>query len=301
MLDSRVLPWFSLCAVALAACSDDKADGPSSVDPAALRRAAVVLGSCIPDDGVQRMLYGLTYEPTDRIFDVFGVQIGCLTQATDGCAAVARCTNLSVSVDEACETGCQGQVLTMCDDALKFQVECPSDTTCNATSEECVPKDAPTCDAEAEPGSHCDGTQIVYCSEGFEMPHRDCAARGLTCAIVDGEADCVGEGAACDYSEGPSCKDAGTLVNCEGGKLHETACASFGTGFGCVTQDEDYAFCGRASECDPTADGANHCEGTSIVVCDAGTWTSVDCTSLGFTACRDHDDETGCTPTPFAP
>ena len=81
------------------------------------------------------------------------------------------------------------------------------------------------------------------------------------------------------------------LSSCQHGKSQEIPCSCFGDGHSCQTLDA-IAFCGISNECDPET-FQKKCDGTSVVFCNAGKVTSVDCTTLGFAECA-PDSQVGC-------
>jgi hypothetical protein len=69
------------------------------------------------------------------------------------------------------------------------------------------------------------------------------------------------------------------------GGLADVDCGKFGTGFSCQSGSNTF-FCGQANACVPGSASKPTCEGTSLVVCNAGRIDKIDCTSLGFTGCN---------------
>jgi hypothetical protein len=77
--------------------------------------------------------------------------------------------------------------------------------------------------------------------------------------------------------------EADSLRICVNGKEHTVPCEGVNDGFSCFTNG--VSFCGKAAECDPDSHEPR-CEGNGIVLCDAGTLLTVDCTRLGFPSCE---------------
>lgn len=277
--------------------------GPlTALDPAKLARAAVVFGSCIPDDGPSGFvdwLLGrrLGDDVTDLPIDA-AAWIDCLAGATSGCAAVAACTGLTFDFGGPCTPACEGTTAVSCDDAWRFRLDCSAfGMICAAGS--CVRETAPTCDDETFV-PRCDGPVPVECEDGFERAGaRPCTDFGLTCE----EGECVGTGAPCDADDasGVACTSASTLRYCIGGRTAEVTCDDIATGSTCQTLSpgdppSEY-FCGVDDACSPAEAGREGtCEGDKLVFCAAGKREEIDCTTLGFTGC---DGEAGlCTRTP---
>lgn len=292
-------------ALPFAACPENDDDGPSTSVRDQRIRAAAVIGSCLPDDGVQRNLASLLYDarPYDGLVDI-DAALACLAKSTDGCAALERCTGVTFSIDEQCQSGCDGQRLTSCDDAAKFELDCPSGTTCNAEEGACSPNTGAECDFDTFE-DRCDGTRPIGCNGGREAAYGDCADAGLVC-VDDGSVYCAGTGAACSadtlspYIEGfiGTCSDAATLSACVGNKLHSVTCADIDPEYACHTSG-GVSFCGLAAECNPLdSESEPTCDDSKILVCDAGQRTPVDCATLGFTGCVEASDGGTCTPSP---
>ena len=306
-LAHRVL-MISLAAMTFAACDDDDAAVAPSEWETALR-AGVIMGSCVPDDGVQRVVAGVMYGSRlfKNVLDADPI-VACLANASGGCGSFERCGGFAFSVDPACAFGCVGNRLTACDDEWKYELTCPSGTTCDAENRTCAPTGAVACDVETFV-ERCDGTKPIGCEGGFEQPYDDCGRAGLGCVVDSGYAYCVGTGASCDindyspYVEGRTgtCVDGATLAACVGAKRSTIKCADVADGFTCQTTG-DVSFCGLGNVCNPLDQTLEPtCSGTSVVLCHAGEEVPFDCVSAGFTGCAIGVDGGLCVPSPLAP
>lgn len=281
--------------------------GPA-VGEADLLRAAVVLGSCWPDDGINRNLARLLYpERFSGSWDA-SLQVACLANAGGGCEAVTECMGYSLGTYEGSEpSACVGSVLHFREDGLQITVDCSSVGLECVAGPSCAPLDSVLCD-EFDYTSTCrEGGRPSGCGDDFEVIGRPCGDFGLVCS--DGE--CRGDGASCSggrgYNgadveiEGLGC-DGDILRVCTGGREHDVDCTSRGPGYGCQELDR-VSFCGLGSECMPgettrgVSGSAAFCEGTTVVFCREGLWERMDCLDLGFEGCSDDPRNLrGCTP-----
>lgn len=273
-------------------------------------RAAVVVGSCIPDDGVNRNSAHLWYGASNaRIWGRFADKVECLATRGGGCAAVTACIGWNVSVATgACAGGCSGSTFAQCGDGYRYQVDCSKVGLACDPIAICSESPATACDRETfENSCDADGTPSI-CDDGAIIHGPDCAALGLACA----DGSCIGKGEVCVggarsyqgdvFYDGIEC-DGATLISCVYGREHRLDCASIAPGFSCQTHEGE-AFCGLASECTPAAPAAGNgpdaaCDGDAVVFCNAGRRVRVDCTALGFERCE-LADGAHCAPT-FVP
>lgn len=265
----------------------------------ALAVAGVFIGSCVPDDGVNRWLGSLHrgrsfFENSD---------LSCFQGKTNGCAAVEECTGLVVSLDGPCEETCNNGEWNACDDQLHFFAPCERlGKVCSAEVQECVDEPVgPACDYMTFV-ERCDGDELVDCVSGYEQA-RDCSQDGQTCATHPElqSVGCTGAGAACEApDESNTWCDGDALVSCENGAEHRIDCAAANSGWSC--HKVGYAaFCGAASECDPGDSDQPTCEGDTIRFCNAGKFVTASCTSLGFERCEISFRGAVCTPSPMVP
>ncbi len=272
-------------------------DPPGPKDQDAALQAAILIGSCVPDDGIQRVLNNMHatrgVEPGGLDFKEF---TKCFEGKTNGCKAVEECLGIVVDLSGPCMPTCTGSVFKVCDDALAFNVDCAKfGYTCSASEGRCVggPAPGPACDPGTFQESCQDGAPRVCV--GKEISGPNCADYGLTCKPEPfGGVACLGTGAACqpdgtgslsiDYHEGLAC-DGELLRACLNGGEQAVDCGTLVTGFTCQTSGAA-TFCGLAGACDPTAGADTTCEGDSVVVCNAGRIDKVDCKTLGFTSCN---------------
>jgi hypothetical protein len=281
----------------------------ASRDPATLARAAVVVASCIPDDGINRNLaYMWTQPGGPRVWHRFAYAAECLASFGQGCGAVEACLGWSIveSLGD-CTPECDGAVFSACEETWRFTVDCSKVGLGCDLDAMCSSEPSESCEEGTFVRTCGDDGQPVFCNDGAVFRGPDCATHGLTCSA----GYCAGTGADCQgeypdfqggvYFDGSAC-DEDELTACVAGKIATRDCSSAGPGFGC--QDVNgVQFCGLASECLPGEEpGASDqsgspisCEGDTVVFCNAGRIDRVDCTSLGFTGC-DVDASQGCTP-----
>lgn len=308
-----------LALLALPACSSSGATGGTSgptpvasypLDPAVLTKAAVVLGSCVPDDRANGILSSWLTDIVDPASDDGHVRgaAACLATHGGGCAAVQSCLGMKVEIVPGCTEGCAGSVATGCDGDAAFRVDCAKlGQICDRGS------------CRAASGAACDGGTFVSTCEDYDRPSRcsggkvalgtRCSDWGAVCLDAPGGSGkaCVGTGAACTatgYSTKNVLLDSG--LGCEGTQLRACVaggealirCEDVATGLTCQSFGGTSFFCGKAAECDALSmKGKDTCDGDSVVVCDAGKIVRVDCKSLGFTGCNATYGV--CTPSPW--
>lgn len=280
---------------------------PKSLDPDLVARAAAVIGSCMPDDGVARNAthLWLAHLAAPRLYFRFGEQLDCLANAGQGCAAVEHC--LSWRYDPApanCSGSCQGDVFKGCGDEIQVTVDCSRlGLSCDPAAN-CVAEPAVACDGSTAPSCTSDG-DVQFCDDGA-LRKTPCAAQGFAC--VDGA--CQGQGSPCTANSstqselavprGTSCSG-DVLLGCLGGFVAPLDCSEQGPGFSCQSLGDAF-FCGQAAECVPAdnylSDQSATCDGNVLTFCSAGRLEHLDCTTLGFTGCEVNTKlgNYGCTP-----
>jgi hypothetical protein len=274
-------------------------DGERSSDPAVLARAAVVIGSCIPDDGVNRNLSHLRSDGDRWWFYGLASAARCIAAGGGGCDALNRCIGWSAArATEPCSNvQCAGDRANGCGDGLRFGLDCSKlGLHCD---ERRLCSAAPSVSCDATFAMHCaqDGVP-EYCASGVVQRGANCPALGLRCEGMD----CVGGGEPCETKtrlsaidmrwDGKACAGADTLLACVGGRSAERACADEGPGFTCQSFGGAF-FCGLASECLPAhvpgreqRGSPESCEGDTLVFCNAGRIERISCTDLGFEGCE---------------
>jgi len=278
---------------------------PTELDAALVARAAVITGSCMPDDGVNRNAthFWSSHRSAARPWYRFATQLDCLAHADCGCDALEACLSwYNGPARDTCVPGCQGKVWTQCNDSTtpaseltldcgKLGLDCDDDAGC-------IDEPNPDCGSLGLGQVQCtsDGRQET-CSAGVLMHTPACDGFGLTCS--DGL--CTGDGDACvtDYTQqgdpeqvvfqATAC-DGDTLVACENEHVARIDCTTEGPGFSCQDVGSK-SFCGLASECEPADDGLNgefeaSCSGSVLTFCNAGRIEALDCTTLGFESCE---------------
>jgi len=279
---------------------------PSALDPDLVARAAVVLGACMPDDGVPRSAahIWLAHLGSPQIVTRFGEQLECLANASCGCAAIEHCLGFVYRLPPAdCPSICQGEVFSGCGDGAQVSIDCtrfglscdPAGICAEPPSVVCDGTEAATCTAQGE----------VLACERSVLRKAPCQANGFSC--VGGA--CAGSGSACVGSapsdEGSQPLGTGcsgdTLQACLGGQTTSIDCATQGPGFSCQARDGSF-FCGLAAECVPADNYSTPvpqtCDGTTVSFCNAGRLEHLECTALGFSGCEVDTKvgHYGCTP-----
>jgi len=280
---------------------------PTELDPDLVARAAAVIGSCMPDDGVARNATHIWLEhlAAARLYFRFGEQLACIANAACGCAALEQCFGWVASVAPPdCTGACSGDVFTGCGDGAQQVFDCGRlGLSCDPQAN-CVAETAVACDGSELPTCTAAG-EVQFCDDGF-LRKTPCQALGFACDA----GQCVGKGASCtatlpfEYElvqpVGTGCSGS-TLQACLGGKATTVDCATQGPGFGCQTLDGSF-FCGLAAECVPADNYLSAqpqtCDGTVLSFCNAGRLEHLDCTALGFTGCEVDSKigHYGCTP-----
>ena len=277
----------------------------TSFNADAVARAAVVLGSCWSDDGVDRDATHIWASNLSVAHTVFmaATQLTCLANAACGCATLERCLGRkTVTTATSCNVGCNGSSFTYCGDAFALPAGYQVIQDCSFIGQlcdntvACVEPSAVPCDSSMyTAGCDADGHPL-YCGGGLVQRGPRCSDLGLNCS----RGQCIGRGAACvnqDLTqqetvqfEGTSCSG-GTLTACVNGHITTIDCATLGPGFSCQTVGTRF-FCGLAGECAP---GTNYspsttnpasCNGTVLSYCNAGRLEHIDCTTLGFSGCE---------------
>ena len=291
---------------------------PTELVPDDVALVAAIVGSCQPDDGVDRNAAHVWEADlsTPYFYTRTALQADCLANAHCGCAALEHCLGIELSrTAEACTTGCSGSVFTACgpefdlEVGYRYQVDCSKvGLTCDPVGV-CVDRPTTACDGSAAVTCNANH-EAEFCDDGALRHSVDCEALGLDCA----ETGCVGRGAACTANftqpqhvsyTGLSC-NGDVLQACVEGQETSVDCTSRGPGFHCQTLG-DVSFCGLAAECVPadqytasTTDPPS-CEGAVLTFCSAGRLEHIDCVALGFDGCA-MDRTTnafGCVPGPI--
>jgi len=280
---------------------------PSTLDSALVARAAAVLGSCVPDDGIARNAahLWLAHLAAPRVYFRFGEQLACLANANCGCAAVEHCLGLVYRAAPAVCTGsCQGDVFTGCGDEVELSMSCSRFGLDCDSAASCVAETPVACERSEPPTCTADGA-VEFCDDGF-IREAPCQALGFSCV----EGKCVGNGDNCtsDSSGAPeSVTPIGTACSgsmmqaCLGGRTTSIDCATQGPGFSCQALNGSF-FCGLAAECLPASNSSAPelaiCDGATLTFCSAGRLEHLDCTELGFSGCNIDSKlgHYGCTP-----
>jgi hypothetical protein len=279
----------------------------SELDADSVARAAAVIGSCMPDDGVARNAahIWLGHLAAPRSYFRSSAQLECLANADCGCDAIEHCLGWSYArAPESCVGRCDGDVFTGCGDEVQVTIDCGRFGLSCDPAANCVAEAAVACDG-SEPTTCSAAGELRFCDDDF-MRQAPCQSLGFSC--VAGK--CTGGGAACAEQSsgqaelvdlvGTACAGA-TLTACVGGGTAEVDCATYGPGFTCQALDGSF-FCGLAAECVPADNYASaqpaSCDGNQLTFCNAGRLETIDCLALGFSGCEVDSsmNRYGCTP-----
>jgi hypothetical protein len=260
--------------------------------------AAIFLGSCVPNDSIGDFLndaYWINGPDVKKIRVSDFVE--CLKDKQTGCTAVDECLGLKADFSGPCTASCTNNVLEACDNQLRFVWDCSRvGLQCDAAKRFCT---------DGAPNPICDSTMFVstckdgapsHCSAKEETLGPICAAHGTICkeAPVSG-ALCTGPDAACtvpsfmatsiSYTTGIACEGS-KLRACINGAEQVVDCSTVRSDFSCQTFGTT-SFCGIGNTCNPNLGEKTACEGSNVVICNAGRAEKVDCTALGFTNCNE--------------
>jgi hypothetical protein len=280
---------------------------PTEIDADLVARAAAVVGSCMPDDGVARNAthIWLGHLAAPRSYFRSSAQLECLANANCGCDAIEHCLGWSYArPPESCVGRCDGDVFTGCGDEIQVTIDCGRFGLRCDPAANCVAEAATPCNGSEPASCSADGS-VLFCDDDF-MRRAPCQSLGFSC--IDGE--CTGGGAACAEQSsgqeelvdlvGTACSGP-TLTACVAGSKAEVDCATYGPGFTCQSRDGKF-FCGLAAECVPADNYASAqpatCDGNLLGFCNAGRLEKLDCLALGFRGCEVNSSmgRYGCTP-----
>lgn len=139
----------------------------------------------------------------------------------------------------------------------------------------------------------CNGTVASYCGIWGEDVEFDCGASGRTCQS-DPLAPCVGTGDPCAEDSAAQCSG-DVAFYCSAGRLATKDCGEIGFRTACYQDAPVYEIPCLPAGDECAAGAPESCEGAALRVCVDGSWTEVDCPSLGFVGCSDAFDGARCT------
>jgi hypothetical protein len=149
------------------------------------------------------------------------------------------------------------------------------------------------CAAHANGG--CDGDLLIHCVGGWGLEQSDCSATGLHCATANGASSCS-DGISCDPSVEDHC-DGNRFVTCDSvSKLQASyECGAFGGTCQHVTMGSQ-----SVTGCLPASgscgvDGTT-CDGTTMVVCEFGFQSRVECAKFASHCAAAANGQLGCVP-----
>lgn len=312
------------CALALVACGDSTAPGPTPPELEPRIADCLRINACEADGGgplgVQACLGHVLDAPwqwgTVGVARLEYAALECKLAATD-CAGVRACTPAKDTFTAACAglpggDLCQGDTWVYCDDlgAPLAAMDCGAAglacnkdiwAGCGLAAERCTfGMTPPRCDPDAP-------DVLVECDASGFVRRTDCRAAynvvtvsgktgdqtytiaGETCGYdaMRGDLACVGTGATCDWFS-QRC-DGDVLETCAGGKLSRRDCAALaiegqGCGFVQSGQFAGAAACGLLGAACDLA-ADETCDAGAIGFCDLGAPATVDCTQHGFGGC----------------
>jgi hypothetical protein len=228
-------------------------------------------------------------------FGMLRRQMACLAGVSDGCAGVDRCLGTGPPFGlSPCPMRCESFGLA-CD---RNRCRRPPGPSCNEPY-------APRCDAEG---------RVVACRNGALEVGPRCGDHGLVCEAdpsrrpegVPAEVYCRGRGPGCFASswhggeiellrrDAVGCAG-DALQLCVNGRVHDLDCGKVIAGSRCARVEHEeggptYA-CALAAECTPPHRAKrappDRCDGSSVVLCNAGRVERVSCGGAGLGACRD--------------
>ncbi len=245
-------------------------------------------------------------------------QLDCVEAASD-CATMQACLTVPASAAQVCKGGatsrCSGQYAVQCADPKLGGSTQGED--CGAAGLVCAENMAgaacgtASCDPSTTPPK-CDGDNLVTCSEpGGALSSQSCklitgsscsgSGSGSftcrtqvaeTCGVVNGMAQCVGTGAACDEATFKNACDGTSIVSCTGGKQARFDCTTESPDATCQLQSDGSAECvGTGTQCTETT--PETCKDGVITYCMWGTKTTVDCTAYGLSGCKTFTTSVG--------
>lgn len=295
-------------------------DSPGPRDRNAVAISSVLIESCIhellnPEFNVNARIDAF-YNTTMRsaLERAVGDKMTCLStsEAGVGCERVRNCMGIAITVDEPrFAEGCSDYT------AMRRRFA-PSGTIYNdwfyclalrvdGSQLHCHETPFPRCDTwrnKCDPAAFpsCDSNWPHVCeyspedNEFFVYERSPSCSQKTTCVIDGATPMCTGTGPSCtetfaipgdvhlDFRAGIACDDATTLRACVNGHEQAIDCTQLGQGFTCI--DGTRPHCGVDFQCGyegqypkPT------CDGTKIIICNAGQVQSIDCRSLGFETC----------------
>ena len=230
-------------------------------------------------------------------------QLQCLAGAGLDCNAALDC--VSTPSPTPCDTptyACDGDTVTLCDDFAGARVVRED---CAAEGLHCIDMGEEThcglgtCDPKSFTPA-CAGNAVTSCMPVTSWDHNslgglvsalDCTTNDSSCAVINGVAQCVGNGPACAPAmEGGQRCDGDTLVSCDAsGHEVRTDCAAMS--LHCVPLGPNPAgflyACGKKPglvTCEEN-DTFMQCDGSSLQYCDDDGNQKLDCKQLGYSGC----------------
>lgn len=235
----------------------------------------------------------------------------CLSAKTNACTGMTECTGVSVVARDSCETTCDGDVNTFCEDGLQISFDCSTldpdgpPLICVA-GEGCEFFGTTACNADTFE-DRCEANSLVQCRDNVEL--KTACPVGLVCSeTLEHGGLCVGSEGSCEATTFSSvdpldmdfavkCNSDDELEFCANGGTHVIKCSEYLPGYSCQTVGGS-SFCGLGRECIPHGPARTDavCNQDSVEFCAAGLWASVDCTELGFAGCMTRGPSVACGP-----
>jgi hypothetical protein len=239
--------------------------------------------------------------------------ISCYGSATS-CDELAACGGTPTAAQVAPCGGagemCSGSTLVFCPgpqglppDGQPTAIDCAkAGFICGSDGEGSACGSALCEDTSTKP--RCDGDSLVTCvSPGGVLQAQTCKGQiagcqgnscqtfvADTCGVVDGVAQCVGTGDACDPTSFPSKCNGTYIVTCTGGRVAAFDCASTALTPMCAERQPGFPGCVAGTACQDT--DPESCSEGVISFCFFGAKTTLQCTDYGFKGCSLEIDST---------
>lgn len=274
------------------------------------------------DLNINRQISGLYYAQYEEPMTLaLSQRTSCFANMTAGCGTFRECMGVSSQISSPtgavpCENGIAFRGFDIEWGGRGYRYE-----NCAALGYECrlsKVAETPYGFCEHPNGRECVGVQgsstkcingefyaCQYASpdpvDGYMADLPSCSEFGYVCSDFAGHVDnyCKAPGPSCDsvylstddrifdYRQGHECLSETTMRACVNGGEDIVDCTSMAADFTCrkgpMPGVMDF-ICARGDECTEFDD--TYCDGSSLVVCDAGKIRKVDCKALGFTGCN---------------
>ena len=315
---NRTFAWLTLvvaCGGCAAACSSSSSSSPGGVSQktCALTSACSGVGTSLSFGSLCELLDVAATGDASRLGSSGALvrEESLCAQAANDCAALQAC----ITVPASAAAVCNGATSAKCSNG--YAVQCGQPTmdgltpgrNCAGAGLVCAADSlgaacgTASCDPTTTPPA-CNGDDLITCSEpGGALSSTNCkyamstvcmgsssgssscqTQTAETCGVVNGKAQCVGTGPACDETTFKNSCDGTSIVSCTGGKTARFDCTSQHPNSTCQLQSDGSAACvGTGTECTSTT--PETCVNGVITYCMWGVKTTVDCKAYGLSGC----------------